>query len=98
MWIDEATRAPGRLALKSLAHQSLHGQYEGEAPFWLSGQFGSLAAAPQVPGWSVGIITYIDSATASGNVAAAREITINRFNPKINVDLNLNLTARSLSI
>jgi hypothetical protein len=67
---------------------------EGGVGFWLPGQFGSLAAAPQVPGWSVGIITYIDSVSASGNVAAAREVTIGRLNPNVKVDLNVNLTAR----
>ncbi len=47
-----------------------------------------------MPGWSVGIVTYIDSASVGGNVAAAREITIGRFNPTAKVDLNLSLTAR----
>ncbi len=67
---------------------------EGGVSFWLPGQFGSLSAAPQVPGWSVGIITYINSVGASGHVAGAREITIGRFNPTVNVNVNLNLTAR----
>jgi hypothetical protein len=40
---------------------------------------------------------YIDSASASGNVAASREITINRFNPTVSVNLNLNLTATATS-
>jgi hypothetical protein len=90
--------AEGRLAVLAaflvLAASNFASADEGGLPFWLSGQFGSLAAAPQVPGWSVGIVTYIDSVSASGNVAAAREITINRFNPAVNVNLNLNLTAR----
>jgi len=29
---------------------------EGGVGFWLPGLFGSLAAAPQVPGWSLGMI------------------------------------------
>jgi hypothetical protein len=31
---------------------------------------------------------------ASGNVAAAREVTIGKLNPNINVNLNVSLTAR----
>jgi hypothetical protein len=64
---------------------------EGGISFWLPGQFGSLAAAPQVPGWSLGIINYYPSVSATGNVAAAREVTIGRFNPTVNVNLNVNL-------
>lgn len=67
---------------------------EGGVGFWLSGQFGSLAAAPQVPGWAVGIVNYYTSVNASGNTAAAREITIGRLNPSVNVNLNLNLAAK----
>jgi len=84
----------GLVASLTFAASNLAKADEGGVPFWLSGQFGSLAAAPQVPGWSVGIVTYIDSVSASGNVAAAREVTIGRFNPAVNVNLNLNLTAR----
>jgi hypothetical protein len=31
---------------------------EGGVGFWLTGQFGSMAAVPQVPGWAIGIINY----------------------------------------
>jgi hypothetical protein len=47
--------------------------------FWLPGQFGSLAAAPGAPGWSVGAVYYHATLEASGNVAAAREIQVGRF-------------------
>ena len=67
---------------------------EGGVGFWLPGQFGSLAAAPQVPGWAVGIVNVYESVGASGNVAAAREVTIGKLNPTVNVNLNLNLTAK----
>jgi hypothetical protein len=66
---------------------------EGGVGFWLPGQFGSLAAAPQVPGLAVGILNYYTSVSAGGNVAAAREITIGRFNPTAKVNLNLGLSA-----
>jgi hypothetical protein len=66
---------------------------EGGVSFWLPGQFGSLAAAPQVPGWALAIVNYYTSVSAGGNVAAAREITIGRFNSTVNVNLNANLKA-----
>jgi hypothetical protein len=68
---------------------------EGGVSFWLPGQFGSLAAAPQVPGWALAIVNYYTSVSAGGNVAAAREITIGRFNPTVNVNLNVNLKANA---
>lgn len=68
---------------------------EGGVSFWLPGEFGSLAAAPQVPGWALGIINIYESEQGSGAVAAAREITINKFNAAINVNLNLYLAAHA---
>jgi hypothetical protein len=62
--------------------------------FWLPGLFGSLAAVPQQPGWSLALINFYDSVGASGSVAASREITIGKFNPTVNVNLNANLNAR----
>jgi hypothetical protein len=67
---------------------------EGGVGFWLPGQFGSLAAAPQVPGWAVGIVNFYTSVNASGNVAAAREVTIGKLNPSVNVNLNLSIAAK----
>lgn len=37
---------------------------EGGVPFWLSGQFGSLAAAPSTPGWQAAAIYYHSSVDA----------------------------------
>ena len=68
---------------------------EGGITLWLPGTFGSLAAVPQVPGWSLGVVYIHPSSGASGDVAAAREFTIGRFNRSINLDLNLNLAARA---
>jgi hypothetical protein len=67
---------------------------EGGVSFWLPGQYGSLAATPQTPGWALGSIYYHTNVTGSGNVAAAREITVGRFSPTVNVNLNLNLAAQ----
>ena len=66
---------------------------EGGVSFWFPGLYGSLAAAPQVPGWAVGIVNLYVPVSANGAVAAAREVTINKFNTTVNVNLNLNLKA-----
>ena len=68
---------------------------ESGVSFWLPGQFGSLAATPQVPGWSMAAVYYHTSVKASGATAAAREIQIGRFPATINVNSNLNLNAQA---
>src|SRR5882757_10597166 len=47
---------------------------ESGVSFWLPGQFGSLAAAPQVPGWSMAAVYYHTTVSAFGAVAAAKQI------------------------
>ena len=54
----------------------------------LARPIGSLAAAPAVPGWSLGTIAYHTSVEASGNVAAARQISIGQVPATANVNLN----------
>ena len=68
---------------------------EGGVSFWLPGLFGSLAAVPQTPGWSMGVVYYHTSVGDSGNVAAAKEIQIGRFPATVNVNLNVNLNAHA---
>jgi hypothetical protein len=69
---------------------------EGGVSFWIPGQFGSLAAVPQQqPGWALAIINYYTSVSAGGNVAAAREITIGKFNSTVNVSLNAHLNSNA---
>jgi hypothetical protein len=68
---------------------------EGGLSFWLPGIYGSLAAAPQQPGWSFAAINYYTSVSGSGAVGAAREATIGKFNPAAKVDLNVNLHANA---
>jgi hypothetical protein len=58
------------------------------------GLFGSLAAGPAVPGWSLGTVAYHTSVEASGNVAAARQISIGQVPATANVNLNATLDAR----
>jgi hypothetical protein len=64
---------------------------EGGVSFWLPGLFGSLAAVQLQPGWSVTTFEYYDSVHAGGDVALAREVTIGRFTPRLNVDINASL-------
>ncbi len=66
---------------------------EGGVSFWLPGVYGSLAAAPQQPGWSFAGVNYFDSVSASGSIAAAREVTVGRLNPTVKVNLNVNANA-----
>ena len=60
---------------------------EGGVSFWIPGFFGSLAAAPLQPGWSVATIYYHTSVDAGGEVAFARQVT--RGNLKVNFTGNV---------
>jgi hypothetical protein len=68
---------------------------ESGVSFWVPGLYGSLAATPTTPGWSIAAIYYHTSVNASGSVAAAREIQVGRIPATINVNLNLNLSAQA---
>jgi hypothetical protein len=62
---------------------------EGSVSFWVPGFFGSLAATPQVAGWTLATIYYHTSVSAGADVAFARQVT--RGN--LNVNFTGNLTA-----
>ena len=65
---------------------------EDGVSFWIPGFFGSLAAAPQQPGWSLASILYNTNVSASGNAAIARDITIgNLFKTTVNISGNANV-------
>jgi hypothetical protein len=64
---------------------------EGGVSFWIPGFFGSLAAAPQQPGWSLTNIAYQTSVSAGADVAIARERELG--NIPVNLNLSANLTA-----
>jgi hypothetical protein len=68
---------------------------ESGISFWLPGLYGSLAATPTTPGWSVAAIYYQTTVNASGAAAAAREFQVRRFSPTVNIDLNLALSGRA---
>ena len=62
--------------------------------FWLPGTFGSLAATPQQPGWTVASIYYHTSVSAGGDVARAREIQIGRIPANLTATLDARVNAR----
>jgi hypothetical protein len=67
---------------------------EDGVSFWIPGFFGSLAATPQQPGWSLAAINYYTDVSASGSAAIAREIRIRQFNPTININVSANVHAK----
>src|SRR5580704_9069055 len=66
---------------------------EGGVSFWLPGMFGSLAAAPSQPGWSLATIYYHTSVSAGGDVALAREFETRRVPVNLTASLNASLNA-----
>ncbi len=62
---------------------------EGGVSFWLPGLYGSLAAAPQQPGWSAAFIYYHTTVSAGGDVALQREFEIK------NIPVGLTATAHA---
>src|SRR5215475_7334454 len=68
---------------------------EGGVSFWLPGFFGSLAAAPQQPGWSVTNIYYHTSVSAGADVARAREFEIGRIPITATANVSASLQARA---
>jgi hypothetical protein len=66
---------------------------EGGVSFWLPGLFGSLAAAPQQPGWSAASIYYHTTVSASGDVALGREFQIGRIPANLTANLSASLNA-----
>jgi hypothetical protein len=81
------------IALALALHPQASRADENGVSLWLPGLFGSLAAAPAVPGWSLGVIGYHTSVSASGNVAAARQISIGQVPATANVNLNAKVDA-----
>lgn len=66
---------------------------EGGVSVWLPGFFGSLAAAPLQPGWSVQSIYYHTSVSAGADVSRAREITIGQIPLNLNASLSGSINA-----
>lgn len=82
-------------SLVSLAAPNAANADAGGVSFWLPGSFGSLAATPAQPGWSLGTIYYHSAVEAAGGVSAARALHIGRFNPTLSINLQASLDARA---
>lgn len=93
-WHKSLRPAAAFLALSAFAcSTSVALADEGGVGFWFPGLFGSLSAVPQVPGWALGIVNLYNPVSGGGNVAAARQVTIN--NLPVNVNVNLNATIKA---
>src|SRR5262249_42263410 len=68
---------------------------EGGVSFWLPGFFGSLAAAPQQPGWSLTSMYYHTSVSAGAEVARAREFETGRTSLTATANVSASLQARA---
>ena len=55
---------------------------EGGVSFWIPGFFGSLAATPQQPGWSLANIDYYTNVSAGAGVALAQRVRDQEFAPE----------------
>jgi len=64
---------------------------EGGVSFWVPGFFGSLAATPQVPGFSLANVFYYNQVSAGGNVAFARQVSAGNINVNFNGNLNASI-------
>jgi hypothetical protein len=88
--IGYAVTAAALLLCPKVSHADQSG-----GSFWFPGQFASLVAVQQTPGWALNVTYYHSSVAAAGSVAAAREILAGRIPATVNVDLNLSLTGRA---
>jgi hypothetical protein len=68
---------------------------EGGVSLWLPGFFGSLAASPLQPGWSLTSIYYHTTVSAGADVARAREFEIGRIPINLTANVSANLDARA---
>jgi hypothetical protein len=64
---------------------------EGGVSFWVPGFVSSLAATPQVPGFSFANILYYSQVSAGGNVAFAKQVPLGRVNVNFNGNFSANV-------
>jgi len=64
---------------------------EGGVSFWIPGFYGSLAAAPQQPGWSFTSIYYHTSVSGGSDVSLEREFELRNIPANVTVSANANL-------
>ena len=89
--IAQTTLICGALALACFT--SVAKADEGGVSFWIPGFFGSLAATPQQPGFSMANIYYHTTVSAGADVSRAREITIGKIPVNLSANLSANLNA-----
>ena len=68
---------------------------EGGVSFWVPGLFGSLAATPQTPGFSLATIYYHTSVKAGPDVAFARQVSRGNITVPFTGNVDINLKARA---
>jgi hypothetical protein len=78
-------------AIMFFSHEALAD--ESGVSFWVPGFFGSLAATPQQPGWSLANVYYHTSVSAGADVALAREFQIKQVPANLSARLNANVNA-----
>jgi hypothetical protein len=66
---------------------------EGGVSFWVPGFFGSLAATPLTPGWSLTNIYYHTTVSAGADVAFARQVPVGHLNVNFTGNVNASLKA-----
>jgi hypothetical protein len=86
-----ATAAVAIAAFAAMPQASLAD--EGGVSFWVPGFFGSLAATPQQPGWSLATIYYHTSVNAGADVAFARQVSSGRITKNFTGNLSARLDA-----
>ena len=89
----KAGRVIGVLAAASVMFSHAALADEGGVSFWIPGFFGSLAATPQQPGFSMANIYYHTTVSAGADVARAREITIGKIPVNLSANLSANVNA-----
>ena len=89
-----ASRLAAVLLAGSIALLSDHARAdEGGVSFWIPGFFGSLAATPQVPGFTLATMYYHTSVSAGGDVAFARQVPVGRIKVPFTGNVNASLQA-----
>lgn len=68
---------------------------EGGVSMWLPGIFGSLAAVPQQPGFSLTTFYYYTTVSAGGDVALAREFTIGQIPANVTAKASASLKSNA---
>src|SRR5262245_39820290 len=87
--------APALIVSALIAVPTVATADEGGVSFWIPGFFGSLAAAPLQPGWSLTSFYYHTSVSAGADIARAREFEIGRIPVNLTANVSASLDARA---